>query len=130
MRQKRAFKAETEAGISLLRPGALLLKGPQEGTLLAALERRQEAHLLLLLPSLPPTLWHAEEAKADADSTESPERTKTAMFKKRICLLEKKSFQKPPFGGIQNLEDSCVWNILGISITLKHLFIFIKLHNF
>lgn len=47
--------------------------------------------------SPPPHLGLAKEAKADTGSTESPERTKAAMFEKKICPLEK------------NLSKSFIW---------------------
>lgn len=93
------------------RPGALLSKGPQEGTPLVALEadgvtqaRPWGEDKNCISPS--PTLGLAEEAKADTDSTESPERTKAARFKKRICLRGKNAFKHLHFGGSKILKTT------------------------
>lgn len=75
-------------------------------------------------PPFLPTLQHAEEAKVANDSTESSGRTKTAMFQKNLSTWEK-PFKSLCQGGSKS-EDSCVWNILRISIIVKFLFIFNK----
>lgn len=106
MRQKRAFKAETEAGISLLRPGALLLKGPQEGTLLAALERRQEAHLLLLLPSFPPPFGTQRKPRQTLTALSHQRELRLQCSKREFAYLKKKAFKNHHLGGSKILKTA------------------------
>ena len=63
-----------------------------------------------LLPSLPPTFRHEEEAKEDTDSPESPKRTKAAMFKKRFCVLENK-LSKTSIWGDPKILKTAVFGI-------------------
>lgn len=91
----------------------------------------KKEHLLFLLPSFYPDpsfppfpliLRLAEEAEADTDSTESPERTKTKMFKMRFCLLGKKLSKNLHLGG----GDSKSWRqlCLGYFKNFHHKYLF------
>lgn len=137
---KESLKAKAKAGNSLHRLRALLSKGLQEGTTLVALEAARvtqarpwwgeknissSSSFPLFSPILPSLLF-----PLPFGLQRKPRQTLTALSHQRelrlkcskwdFVYLKKKLSKNLHLGGrrgIQNLEDSCVWDILRISIT-------------